>query len=1057
MSNPDASLPSSDGTLSLQMAGLPLDAFPFGITVVDGQGRILQANTAAVRLLGLPVDAHWKRPIQSPEWQLVRGDGSPLPVEAFPGTRALREQARIEEPELGVRRPDGEMVWLSATAAPLGPDQVLITYGDVSEAHRAKAILSARARLAAVALEASLEQLLRATLDEAEALTGSCIGFYHFMEEDQTNLRLQAWSTRTEAEFCKAEGKGSHYPIAQAGVWADCVRERRPLIHNNYASLPNKKGLPPGHATVLRELAVPVLRGARVVAILGVGNKVTDYLDADVDSVQRLADLAWDLVDAKRREEPYRRLFTDSIAMMLLISPEDGQIIDANPAAVAFYGHPKERLLAMRISDINTLPSAELEGAIGSIGERQGSHFEFRHRLADGSVRDVEVSSSRIRVGQRVLLHSILHDISERKRAEAALSRSQAELQAIYAHAPVMMCVIDEERRILYVNPAMTEFTETSEEHLQGGRACGIFGCIHALDDPGGCGFGIDCQTCALKLALLDTLRNGRGHHNVEYRTTLVNGERMREVTLLGSTALFWSAGHKFLLLCLHDITDRRMMEEALRVSEERYRTQFDRASEGIFSISQTGELIEVNEAFARMHGYTREEMLTLNLRDLDTPESLAQSPERMLRLLAGEALTFEVEHLHKDGHRFPMEVSASLVSSSGTPFVLCFHRDITGRKQADAERRRLQLQLQQAQEMESLGSLAGGVAHDMNNVLGAILGLASANLETQREGSSTYRALDTISKAAVRGGKMVQSLLRFARQSRMEELELDLNTLLREEVRLLERTTLSQVRLAMELAPDLLPIRGDSSALTHAIMNLCVNAVDAMPDTGTLTLRTRNIDDKWAEILVEDSGIGMPKEILDKAMEPFFTTKGVGKGTGLGLAIVYSTVKAHQGQLDIWSEPGRGTRVTMRFPACEAAAHHAIPATTGKPTPTAGALSVLVVDDDELIQSSTQSILEVLGHGSVAATSGEEALLMLEAGLEPDLIILDLNMPGLGGTGSLPLLRSLRPKVPVLLATGRADQTAQSLVAAHPGVTLVPKPFGVKELQTILGGLGQR
>ena len=164
----------------------------------------------------------------------------------------------------------------------------------------------------------------------------------------------------------------------------------------------------------------------------------------------------------------------------------------------------------------------------------------------------------------------------------------------------------------------------------------------------------------------------------------------------------------------------------------------------------------------------------------------------------------------------------------------------------------------------------------------------------------------------------MVKSLLNFARQSPTEEHELDMNAILREEVELLERTTLAKIRLEMDLASDLRPILGDASALTHAFMNLCVNAVDAMPENGTLTLRTRNVDNDWIEVLVEDTGTGMPREVLEKAMDPFFTTKGVGKGTGLGLSMVYSTVKAHRGQIEIQSEPGQGTRVRMRFPACE-------------------------------------------------------------------------------------------------------------------------------------------
>jgi PAS domain S-box-containing protein len=377
---------------------------------------------------------------------------------------------------------------------------------------------------------------------------------------------------------------------------------------------------------------------------------------------------------------------------------------------------------------------------------------------------------------------------------------------------------------------------------------------------------------------------------------------------------------------------------------------------------------------------------------------------------------------------------------------LLGLYEDVTESKAMEQALAKSQAQLQQSQKMESLGILAGGLAHDMNNVLAAILGLASANLEAQPAGSRAHRAFATIIQAAERGGKVVQSLLGFARQSPVEVRELDMNGLLREEVRLLERTTLSRVHLEMDLAPDLPAIRGDQSALTNAIMNLCVNAVDAMPENGTLTLRTRVLERGRIEVQVQDNGSGMSQEVLAKALDPFFTTKNPGKGTGLGLSMVYSTVKAHDGKLKIQSEPGRGTCVRMLFPATVPAAPVAEPAPEARPGRLG--LRVLLVDDDELIQSSMQVLLETLGHGVTAALSGEEALAKLATGFRPDVVLLDMNMPGLGGSGTLPRLRLLCPTLPVLLATGRVDQAAMNLIEAHPFVALLSKPFTMRELQ---------
>jgi CheY-like chemotaxis protein/anti-sigma regulatory factor (Ser/Thr protein kinase) len=319
--------------------------------------------------------------------------------------------------------------------------------------------------------------------------------------------------------------------------------------------------------------------------------------------------------------------------------------------------------------------------------------------------------------------------------------------------------------------------------------------------------------------------------------------------------------------------------------------------------------------------------------------------------------------------------------------------------------------------------------------------------------GSPTFRAFDTIAKAANRGGKLVKSLLAFARNSLAEEKAVNMNEILEEDVRILAHTTLSKIRLELDLDPGLRSIRGDGHALAHAIMNLCVNAVEAMPGNGTLTLRTRNVDD-GIEVLVEDTGCGMSQEVLEKALDPFYTTKEVGKGTGLGLSMVYRTIQFHHGQMELHSEPDRGTCVRMRFPSCEpppqAVAPKAEPPTEAAPR----ALSVLLVDDDELIQDSMAAILDMLGHTFTGVFSGEAALAKLESGFRPDVVILDMNMPGLGGRGTLPRLHALCPNLPVLLATGRVDQFALDQVSAHPGVTLLPKPFSKQDLQDRLAAI---
>lgn len=507
------------------------------------------------------------------------------------------------------------------------------------------------------------------------------------------------------------------------------------------------------------------------------------------------------------------------------------------------------------------------------------------------------------------------------------------------------------------------------------------------------------------------------------------------------------------------DISARKQAEEAVRESEEKFRSFVERSTDVIFSLDANGVFHFASRAWERHFGFPVSDVLGKTFSGFVHPEDIQSCADLLARVLATglseTSLPFRVRHADGSWRWFVANGTREDLPNGEFRFLGVAH-DITEGKIREEEHARFQAQLIQTQKMESLGSLAGGVAHDINNVLGAILGLASAHIGSQPYGSPLHRALDTICKATERGGKMVKGLLSFARQTPAEERVLDVNAIVREQVELLERTTLARVHLRVDLEGNLRPILGDASALTHAVMNLCVNAIDAMPDKGTLTIHTRNVEGDEIEVVVEDTGTGMPRAVLEKCLDPFYTTKEVGKGTGLGLSMVYSTVKAHRGRLQIESEPGHGTRVRLRFPACGEGCR-----TAELPDPVAegwaqGPLKVLLVDDDELIQTSMQATLEILGHSVKLAGNGEDALAELAAGYEPDLVILDMNMPGLGGAGTLPRLRALQPGLPVLLTTGRTDQSALDLAAAHPSVSLLPKPFGMRELQKYLEAFGR-
>jgi CheY-like chemotaxis protein len=317
---------------------------------------------------------------------------------------------------------------------------------------------------------------------------------------------------------------------------------------------------------------------------------------------------------------------------------------------------------------------------------------------------------------------------------------------------------------------------------------------------------------------------------------------------------------------------------------------------------------------------------------------------------------------------------------------------------------------------------------------------------------------LEIILNASDRGRKLVRNLTDFARKGLQEPSPLDLNQIVRKEVELLEHTTLQRIELQMELGAPLPPILGEPSSISNALMNLCVNALDAMPGKGVLRFRTRRLANGFVELLVEDTGQGMSSDVLARATEPFFTTKAIGKGTGLGLSSVYGTMKAHGGSMEILSEEGKGTQVILRFVAAEetpapAASADSSPASQGPLKP----LKILLIDDDELIRATFPDLMEILGHRVVStAWNGLDGICSIEAGLEVDVVVLDHNMPGLSGLETLMRLKALRPQLPIVFCTGHLDDAMRDRLQSCTRVWTLMKPYSVQDIRPILSDVSQ-
>lgn len=764
----------------------------------------------------------------------------------------------------------------------------------------------------------------------------------------------------------------------------------------------------------------------------------------------RFLGFAKDITDRKRTEsalleseERFRTVFEKGIDGMIIFTPA-GEILDTNEAFARMRGYSREELRNLRLSDLDTPGTAELiPERMRRLMQGETLQVELDQVHRDGHIFQVEASASRVHSGDRPVILSFHRDITQRKQAEESLRDSEAKLQMLLDSTAEGIYGIDIEGNCTFCNPASLRLLGYASPAQLLGR--NMHDLIHHS-------FGDGSQRPETDCRIFRAFRAGEGTH--------VDDEALWRADGSSFPAEYWSYPQTRdgqivgAVVTFIDISARKRAEDAIRQSEARFR----HVSASMMDIAYSCALAaDGRYRIEWMIGAT-EPLLGRSIEEIKAArcwgallveEDLPRFDEHVTNLAPGESGSCELRLKRKDGSVAWFQSYARCETGSGEGGG---HRlygalvDITGRRQAEEDRRLLEAQLHQAHKLESLGGLAGGIAHDMNNVLGAILGLASANVEAQPPGSQVRTAFETIIKAADRGGKMVRGLLSFAHRTAAEERPLDLNELIEEEVRLLERTTLARIAIQLDLDRGLRPVLGDASSLTHALMNLSINAVDAMPESGTLTLRTRNLGPDQVEVCVEDTGTGMAPDVLARAVDPFFTTKEQGKGTGLGLSLVYSAVKAHQGELAIESEPGRGTSVRLRFPACTARAMAGPGTAPDRPGSTAGH-SILVIDDDDLIQTSVGMLLEVLGHSVQSASSGEEALRLLEDGLRPDLVVLDMNMPGLGGAGTLPRLRSLRPDLPVLLATGRTDQTALDLVKAHPHTTLLSKPFTMEEM----------
>jgi PAS domain S-box-containing protein len=503
------------------------------------------------------------------------------------------------------------------------------------------------------------------------------------------------------------------------------------------------------------------------------------------------------------------------------------------------------------------------------------------------------------------------------------------------------------------------------------------------------------------------------------------------------------------------DVTERRREEEALR----RLQFAIEHAADGFLWADESGRIQYANAAVCRRLGYTREEMLALTISDFDPGFPRESWPQHWASVKAAGARVIEATHRAKDGTLFPVEVSVNHVEFEGSEYHCVFVRDISDRKRAEAAVREAEDRLRQSQRLEAIGRLAGGVAHDFNNLLGVIMGYGQSVAKKLPGGDPLAPKVDQILKAADRAATLTRQLLAFSRQQVLQPRVLDLNAVLGEMQGMLGQLIGEDVRLVTAFDPMLGQVKADAGQLEQIVMNLAVNARDAMPEGGTLTIETANRDvdaayvaqhppikaGRYVMMAVSDTGHGMDAEVQAHMFEPFYTTKEKGKGTGLGLATVYGIVKQSEGYIWAYSEKDLGTTFKIYLPRVDdlpAEARETAAAVTG------GSETLLLVEDEEALRDLLRETLESYGYEVIVAADGAEAIRAAAGHARPiHVLITDVVMPGASGRRVADEIAAARPDMKVLFMSGYTDEAIHHHGVFGPGAAFIGKPFSAQAL----------
>jgi len=730
----------------------------------------------------------------------------------------------------------------------------------------------------------------------------------------------------------------------------------------------------------------------------------------------------------RESERNYREVFNATADAIFIHDSATGRILRVNQAMLRMYGYSAEQeVIDLNADDLSAndpaFSRAETESRIRKALQEQQQMFEWRAKRKNGELFWVEVALRSSRIGGQECVLAVVRDITERRRAEEATRENELRLRTMVQNAPAIIFILDRDGVF-----RLSEGQALAKLGLEAGEVVGKSALEMYQDTP----------------SVLESLRKA------------LAGEPARAINELPGvifdtvySPIFDPDGKPAGLIGIAiDITDRKRAEEAQMLLA----TAVEQAAEAIVITDAGGTISYVNPAFEKITGYARDEVIGQNARMLRSGKHDAAFYRHLWETIArGEVWTSRIFNKKKNGALYEEEMIISPVFDSAGKIVnyVAVKRDVT-------QEVALETQLRQAQKMEAIGQLAGGVAHDFNNILTVIQGSASLLLNPQLKPAEKSDCSHQIIRAAERAAGLIRQLLLFGRKQVMQPVNLDLNEVVGGMTRMLKRILGEDIALRSDFASSLPPVFGDAGMIEQVVLNLAINSRDAMPGGGRLAIATgaETLDERQAQLnpdaspgphvwlAVSDTGCGIPPENLPRIFEPFFTTKDVGKGTGLGLATVYGIIRQHRGWITVDSEPGKGSTFRICLPAAAGARAGEKPPVLQLQLPR-GTETVLLVEDDLPVRLLVGNLLQRCGYIVLQAESGAAALRIWWQHLEKiHLLLTDLVMPdGVTGRQLARQLQSEKPDLKVIYTSGYSAEAGEG-PALIDGVNFLQKPY---------------